>query len=67
MLTIRYRYELRHDEKTLATGHLSREEHIQIGDRIEIAGSHGIVRSIEPILAEHELRLVIELLPSQQP
>lgn len=67
MPTIRYRYELWHDEKTPATGHLSHEEHIQIGDRIEIAGSLGIVRSIDPVLAERELRLVIDLLPSQQP
>ena len=37
MLTIRYRYELRHQEKTLATGHLSREQQLQIGDRIEMA------------------------------
>jgi hypothetical protein len=50
MLTIRYRYELRHHEKTLATGHLSREQQLQIGDQIEIAGSLGIVRNIEPIL-----------------
>ena len=64
MLTIRYRYELRHREKTLATGHLSREEQLQVGDRIEIGGSLGIVRGIEPVLGEHELRLVIELLPS---
>ncbi len=65
MPMIRYRYELRHRDATLATGHLTREEKLQIGDRLEIA-SPGIVRSIEPVLGEHELRLVVELLRSQQ-
>ena len=66
MPMIRYRYELRHRDATLATGHLTREEELQIGDRLEIAGSPGIVRTIEPVLGEHELRLVVELLRSQQ-
>ena len=66
MPMIRYRYELRHRDATLATGHLTREEELQIGDRLEIAGSPGIVRTIEPVVGEHELRLVVELLRSQQ-
>ena len=66
MPMIRYRYELRHRDATLATGHLTREEKLQIGDRLEIAGSRGIVHSIKPVLGEHELRLVVELLRSQQ-
>jgi hypothetical protein len=67
MVTTRYRYELRHGEKTIATGHLSRDARLEIGERIEIAGSHGIVRSIEPLLNEPELRLVVEILPLQPP
>jgi len=63
---IRYRYELRHRDATLATGHLTREKKLQIGDGLEIAGSPGIVRTIEPVVGEHELRLVVELLRSQQ-
>jgi hypothetical protein len=66
MPMIRYRYELRHRDATLATGHLTREEQLRIGDRLEIAGSSGIVHSIEPVLGEHELRLVVELLRSRQ-
>jgi len=57
----RYRYELRSSSATLATGHLTQQEPLEVGDRIEIGGSAGIVRFIEPILGEHELRLVVQL------
>lgn len=62
-----YRYELRHDGDTIATGHLSGNEPLQIGDQIEIAGSLGVIRSIEPSLGEQELRLVVEILPVYRP
>lgn len=45
----------------VATGHLSREQPLEIGDRIEIGGQPGIVRAIQPLLGEHELRLVVQL------
>ena len=51
-----YRYEI-------ATGLLSDFATLEIGDQIEVAGSRGIVRAIEPMLGERELRVVIELLP----
>ncbi len=57
-----YRYELRRDDKVIATGHLTRERPLEIGERITIGGKVGIVRTIEPLLAERELRLVVELL-----
>ena len=57
----RYRYELRSGSEMLATGHLTQPEALEVGDRIEIGGSAGIVRAVEPILGEHELRLVVEL------
>jgi hypothetical protein len=63
MLTTGYRYELRQGEKTLATGHLSRADPLQVGDTIEINGSTGIVREIEPLLGQSEQRLVVQLLP----
>jgi hypothetical protein len=57
-----YRYELRDGEEVLATGHLSREQPLEAGDRIEVGGQPAIVRTIEPLLAETELRLVLQLL-----
>ncbi|MDE3070548.1 MAG: hypothetical protein KGJ43_07445 [Acidobacteriota bacterium] len=56
-----YRYELRRGEELLATGHLSHERPLEGGERITIGGRPGIVRSVEPILGEHELRLVVQL------
>jgi hypothetical protein len=56
-----YRYELRRGEEMLATGHLDRERPLEVGERIVIAGRPGIVRTIEPLLGEHELRLVVQL------
>ena len=57
----RYRYELRSGSTTLATGHLTQPEPLEVGDTIEIGGSAGIVRAVEPMLGEHELRLVVQL------
>jgi hypothetical protein len=34
-----------------------------VGDTIEINGSTGIVREIEPLLGQSEQRLVVQLLP----
>jgi hypothetical protein len=57
-----YRYELRGGDEVIATGHLSREQPLEIGDRIEVGGQHAIVHTIEPLLGEPELRLVLRLL-----
>ena len=57
----RYRYELRSGTATIATGHVAYVKALEVGDRIEIAGSAGIVSAVEPILGEHELRLVVQL------
>ena len=56
-----YRYELRRGHEVVATGHLMREEQLEVGDRLEINGQPGIIRTIEPLLGEHELRLVVQL------
>ena len=45
----------------VATGHLNREQPLEIGERVEIAGRAGIVRTIEPTLGGRELRLVVLL------
>ncbi len=46
----------------MATGRMNYEQPLEVGDRIEIGGRHGIVSTIEPVLREHELRLVVQLL-----
>jgi hypothetical protein len=59
---VEYRYELRGGDEVVATGHLSREQPLEVGDRIEVGGQPAIVRAIEPLLGEPELRLVLRLL-----
>ena len=61
-----YLYELRRGDEVVATGHLTREEPLEVGERAEIAGRVGIVRAIEPLLGETELRLVAQLLREDQ-
>jgi len=47
-----YRYELRRGDQVVATGHLSREQPLGVGERLEIGRQLGIVRTIEPLLGE---------------
>jgi hypothetical protein len=61
MATPEYRYELRRGDEIVATGHLSHEQPLEVGQRVEIAGQTGIVRTVEPILGERELRLIVQL------
>ena len=56
-----YRYELRRGDEVIATGHLSSEQQLEVGERITIGSRSGIVRSIEPRLGERELHLVVQL------
>jgi hypothetical protein len=56
-----YRYEFRRGDEVVATGHLSRDEPLEVGDRFEIGGQLGIVRTAEPLLGEREVRLVVQL------
>lgn len=56
-----YRYELRRGEEVIATGHLSHEPPLEVGERLAIGSHSGIVRAIEPVLRERELRLVVQL------
>jgi hypothetical protein len=57
-----YRYELRRSEEIVATGHLTRARPVEVGERVEIAGRVGIVRTVEPLLGERELHLVVQLI-----
>jgi hypothetical protein len=59
---VEYRYELRRLDEVVATGHLNYEQPLEVGDRMEIAGQPGIVRTVEPLLGEREVRLVVQLL-----
>jgi hypothetical protein len=56
-----YRYQLRRGDQLIATGHLSREQPLEIGERVTIGNQSGIVRSIGPRLHERELRLLVQL------
>jgi hypothetical protein len=56
-----YRYELRRGDEMIATGHLTREQPLEVGDRITIGGCMGIARDVEPLLGDHELRLVVQV------
>src|SRR5205823_1650538 len=46
------RYELRRGDEVIATGHLSREQPLEVGERIAIGSQAGIVRAVEPLLGE---------------
>lgn len=61
MAGVDYRYELRRGDEVVATGRLTYEQPLEVGDRVEIGGQHGIVRTIEPLLGEREARLVVQL------
>jgi hypothetical protein len=56
-----YRYELRRGDQVLATGHLSWEQALEVGERVTIGVQSGVVQSIEPLLYERELRLIVQL------
>jgi len=62
MGAVDYRYELRRGDEVVATGHLSCEQPLEVGDRLPIGSREGIVRTIEPLLGERELRLVVQLI-----
>jgi hypothetical protein len=61
MPTLEYRYELRRGNEIVATGLLSHEQPLEVGQRVETAGQTGIVRTVEPILGQRELRLIVQL------
>jgi hypothetical protein len=56
-----YRYELRRGDQVIATGHMTRERPLEVGERFTIGAAGGIVRSIEPLLSERELNVVVQL------
>jgi hypothetical protein len=63
MSDLEYVYELRQGEEVVATGRLSRAQPLEVGERLSIGGREGIVRTIEPLLGERELRLMGRKIP----
>ena len=59
-----YLYELRRGEQIIATGHLTYDQPLEIGQRLTIAGRQGIVRSIIPVRGQNQQRLIVQLLPT---
>jgi hypothetical protein len=57
-----YRYELRNGETIAATGHLTYETPLELGDTITIGKRVGVVRELGPRQPEGEYRLVVQLL-----
>jgi hypothetical protein len=55
-----YVYEFRRGEEILATGHLGRDEPLDVGDKLEIAGQTGLVSRVEPRLGKPALHVIIE-------
>jgi hypothetical protein len=55
-----YRYEVRRGDEVVATGHLSHERPLQVGETLTIGSRPSLVRSIEPQLRDRELQLVLQ-------
>jgi hypothetical protein len=56
-----YRYEVHRGTEVIATGHMTCEQPLLVGEPITIGSHPGRVRSVDPILHERRMRLVIEL------
>jgi hypothetical protein len=61
MAATTYRYELRNGETIAATGHLTYETPLELGDTVTIGKLSGVVRELGPRLPEGEYRLVVQL------
>jgi len=52
---------LRRADEVIATGHMTRERALEVGEELTIGKNVEIVRSIEPRLGEAELDIVVQL------
>lgn len=57
-VALSYAYELRHNEQILATGHVTTDTEVEVGDELRLAGLAGRVREV--IWAAGEPRLLLE-------
>jgi hypothetical protein len=62
-VSFRYRYELRRGNDLLATGHITFDHQLEVGERVEMGGSTALVESLQPTLHDQELQLTVQLLP----
>jgi hypothetical protein len=56
-----YRYELRRGAAIVATGHVTIDEPLEVGQSISIGKREGVIETIEPLLRDRELRIVVRL------
>jgi hypothetical protein len=56
-----YRYEVRRGDEVVATGHLTHERPLQVGETLTIGSGSALVRSVEPQLHDLEMQLVMQL------
>jgi hypothetical protein len=56
-----YSHELRRGDEIVATGHLTNEEPLQVGQTLNIGSRKGVIQTIQPVLRASELRLVVQL------
>ncbi len=62
---ISYRYELREGDVIIATGHISYEVPLELGDLVTLGKTRGVVRDLGPRVAGGEVRLVLQLRPPE--
>jgi hypothetical protein len=56
-----YRYEMRRGDEVVATGHLTQERPLEVGETLTIGSRSALVRSVEPQLHDLEMQLVMQL------
>jgi hypothetical protein len=67
MVEVRYQYELRSSDRIIATGHLSWEHALQVGDEITIGGHRAVVETVAAVLGSSEKRLVVRIRAEHPP
>lgn len=56
-----YTYELREGEAVVATGHITHDPPLEVGQHVVINRRDGLVQAIDPTTDPREQRLVIQL------
>ena len=56
-----YRYVVRRGDEVVATGHLTQERPLEVGETLTIGSRSALVRSVEPTLHDLEMQLVMQL------
>jgi hypothetical protein len=56
-----YEYELRKGSEVIATGLLSEERPLAVGDRLTVGQNRGIVRAVIPKLGGQPTRVTVEV------